>query len=156
MNSFLRQWFCYYSKGKGVELYMLSNEVKLDWFELLEQAKLGQLDKWRSNPLGCLALILILGPVALLLSDNCGDLHRRARLFCIDGIDMGLDTQLELVQRRCFYEPLFYSTRHKDHRLLLLLLKGMQSQVQGDDRQAWSDWYKKALERFDNSIPSLA
>ena len=156
MNSFLRQWFCYYSKGKGVELYMLSNEVKLDWFELVEQAKLGQLDKWQSNPLGCLALILLLGPVAFLLSNNYADLHQRARQLCIDGIGMGLDTQLEFVQRRCFYEPLFYSTKTEDHRLLLLLLRGMQAQAQGDDKQAWSYWYKKALGRFDNSIPSLA
>ena len=149
MNSFLRQWFSQYSKGKGVEFYMLSNEVKLDWFELLEQAKTRQLDQWQNNPLGCLALVLILGPVAFLLSDDYSDLHQRAREICINGIEKGFDTQLEFVQRRCFYDPLFSSARAEDHRLLLLLLSGMQSQALGDDKHAWNIWYKEALVKSD-------
>ncbi|AQS39094.1 Bacterial protein of unknown function (DUF924) [Shewanella psychrophila] len=145
MNNFLRQWFSQYSKGKGVEIYMLSNEVKLDWFELLEQARAGQLDQWQKSPLGSLALILILGPVAFLLSDDYSYFHQRGRALCISGIEKGFDTQLEFVQRRCFYDPLYYSARAEDHRLLLLLLRGMQSHAQGDDKHAWNIWYKKAL-----------
>ncbi|MPY22491.1 DUF924 domain-containing protein [Shewanella psychropiezotolerans] len=149
MNSFLRQWFSQYSKGKGIELYMLSNEIKLDWFELLEQARAGQLDQWQKSPLGCLALILILGPVAFLLSDDYRNLHQRARALCISGIEKGFDTQLEFVQRRCFYDPLFCSEQLEDHKLLVLLLIGMQSQAQGDDQHAWSIWYEKALIQSD-------
>ncbi|MPY21585.1 DUF924 domain-containing protein [Shewanella psychropiezotolerans] len=144
MNNFLNQWFDIYDKGNGVELESLTNDVKLQWFDLLQLAKAEKLNAWNKCPPGRLSLILLFGPVAYLLKDNDKALHEEAKLLCIEGIRKGFDSQLKLVQRRCFYDPLFYSSKAEDHRLLLLLLKGMESQASEDEKKAWFTWFTQA------------
>lgn len=145
MEQLLTKWFSEYEKGRGVEAKSLCAETQSEWADLLQQAKSGQLDSWRRSPPGRMSLILLMGPIAHLLKDNDVDtLQPKARKLCIEGVELGFDTQLDPIQRRCFYDPLFYSNNSEDRRLLMCLLEGMQSQVETIQRPAWANWYEQA------------
>ncbi|MCG9738548.1 DUF924 family protein [Shewanella insulae] len=145
MEQFLQQWFHHYEKGEGVEAKELSHETLSHWQQLLGGAKSGELEHWQKNPPGRLALILLMGPVAHLLEDEAAlALQLKARDLCVSGVDRGFDTQLEPLQRRCFYDPLFYSSKSEDRALLIRLLEGLQSQMATAARPAWSHWYQQA------------
>ncbi len=145
MEHFLEQWFNHYEKGLGVEADVLNSQILSNWQQLLEQVKSGELDHWKRTPPGRLALILLMGPVAHLLADSSViALQTQARELCVSGINNGFDTQLAPLQRRCFYDPLFYSSKPEDKALLLRLLAGMQSQVQHNIKPAWLHWYQQA------------
>nr|WP_232847062.1 DUF924 family protein [Shewanella nanhaiensis] len=145
VEQFITQWFSEYNKGEGVVRSSLSNQTQSHWEALLTDAKQGKLNDWQKTPPGRMSLILLLGPVAHLLADSdVTELNRRARDLCIQGVDLGFDTQLDLVQRRCFYDPLFYSSVAKDRELLLRLLEGMQSQAELPEKTVWSNWYAQA------------
>ncbi|BAJ01023.1 DUF924 family protein [Shewanella violacea] len=145
MEQFLKEWFDAYAKGQGVETESLCKKTLSEWSVLLKRVKLGELEEWQRTPPGRMALILLMGPVAHLLNDKEAiDLHPKARFLCIEGVELGLDTQLEPIQRRCFYDPLFYSGNSQDRQLLLRLLEGMQSQVESIHRPAWANWYAEA------------
>lgn len=145
MEHFLQQWFHHYDKGAGVEAGELSQETTRHWQHLLVNAKGGLLDSWQHNPPGRLALILLMGPVAHLLEDDSAmTLQLKARELCVSGVDKGFDTQLEPLQRRCFYDPLFYSAKADDRALLIRLLEGMQSQLASAAKPAWCAWYQQA------------
>ncbi|QYK02326.1 DUF924 family protein [Shewanella psychrotolerans] len=145
MEQFLQQWFNHYEKGTGVEVNELSNDTLDNWQQLLSGAKSGELDAWQKNPPGRLALILLMGPVAHLLEDESAlNLQNKARELCVSGVDKGFDTQLEPLQRRCFYDPLFYSTKTDDRALLIRLLQGMQSQLPTATKPDWYHWYQQA------------
>ena len=145
VDQFLHQWFSEYNKGEGVVKNSLSAQIQSHWRALLDDAKLGKLSDWQKTPPGRMSLILLMGPVAHLLADSeVNELNRRARDLCIQGVDLGFDTQLDLVQRRCFYDPLFYSSVNKDRDLLLRLLEGMESQVDMPEKTVWSTWYAQA------------
>ena len=145
MEQFLQQWFHHYEKGEGVEAKELSQETLSHWQQLLVGAKSGELEHWQKNPPGRLALILLMGPVAHLLEDEAAlALQLKARDLCVSGVDRGFDTQLEPLQRRCFYDPLFYSSKSEDRALLVRLLEGMQSHMATTARPAWSHWYQQA------------
>ncbi len=145
MEHFLEQWFNHYEKGFGVEADVLNSQILSNWQQLLEQVKSGELDHWKRTPPGRLALILLMGPVAHLLADSSViALQTQARELCVSGINNGFDTQLAPLQRRCFYDPLFYSSKPEDKALLLRLLAGMQSQVQHNIKPAWLHWYQQA------------
>lgn len=145
MDQFLHQWFSEYNKGEGVVKSSLSTQIQSHWRVLLDDAKLGKLSDWQKTPPGRMSLILLMGPVAHLLDDSeVNELNRRARDLCIQGVDLGFDTQLDLVQRRCFYDPLFYSSINKDRELLIRLLEGMESQVDVPEKTVWSAWYAQA------------
>ncbi|MCE9678053.1 DUF924 family protein [Shewanella sp. AS1] len=145
MEQFLQQWFNHYEKGTGVELSELDGTTLTHWTHLLSEVKAGGLTDWQKNPPGRLALILLMGPVAHLLQDEAAVLlQTRSRELCVSGVAKGFDTQLEPVQRRCFYDPLFYSTKSDDRALLIRLLEGMQSQVEQRVKPAWQNWYQQA------------
>ncbi|CAM4017534.1 MULTISPECIES: DUF924 family protein [Shewanella] len=145
MEQFLQQWFHHYEKGEGVEAKELCPETLSHWQQLLVGAKSGELEHWQKNPPGRLALILLMGPVAHLLEDEAAlALQLKARDLCVSGVDRGFDTQLEPLQRRCFYDPLFYSSKSEDRALLVRLLEGMQSHMATTARPAWSHWYQQA------------
>ncbi len=145
MEHFLQQWFSYYEKGVGVKADALNCQILSEWQQLLEQVKSGELDHWKRTPPGRLALILLMGPVTHLLADSSSmSLQLQARELCISGIDKGFDTQLDSLQRRCFYDPLFYSSKVEDKTLLLCLLEGMQSQVELSIKPVWQHWYHQA------------
>ncbi|WP_394200202.1 DUF924 family protein [Shewanella waksmanii] len=145
MEGFLQQWFHHYQKGDGVEVNELSEATQVHWKTLLCQLKAGELDSWQNSPPGRLSLILLMGPVAHIFEDEHSiSFQRRAHELCVSGVDKGFDTQLNPIQRRCFYDPLFYSTRAEDRALLIKLLDGMQFQVEQAVRPAWSNWYQQA------------
>ncbi len=145
MEQFLKQWFTEYEKGEGVEAKSLSTQVQSEWGALLQKAKQGELNDWQRTPPGRMSLILLMGPVAHLLADtDVHVLHGKARELCLKGVELGFDTQLAPVQRRCFYDPLFYSTIAEDRQLLIRLLEGMQSQVEPPQKPVWSNWYAQA------------
>ncbi|GIU24296.1 hypothetical protein TUM4644_18630 [Shewanella colwelliana] len=145
MEQFLQQWFYHYEKGDGVDITALKPDTLTSWQQLLSQAKQGQLESWKKTPPGRLGLILLMGPIAHLLDDDTAlTLQTTARELCVSGVERGFDTQLEPIQRRCFYDPLFYSNKADDKALLLRLLQGMQSQLESDSKPAWSAWYKQA------------
>ena len=77
--------------------------------DILEEARRGGLDAWKSTARGRLALIILLdqfsrnlhrGTVAAFASDA------EALRLCLEGIELGLDNELTIVQRAFFYMPL--------------------------------------------------
>lgn len=156
MQQFLDSWFRLFPFGLAPSLDDVTPEHRQCWLSLLEKLEGPDYQRWQRTPPGRLGLIILMGTVSKLL--NVADsafMAKRAYLLCIQGVEWGFDTQLELSQRRYFYEPLFQSDAKKDKLLLQKLLFGMRSQLaidaQLDNGLAlwglwWSDTHREALQ----------
>ncbi|GGI73312.1 DUF924 family protein [Shewanella gelidii] len=145
MQQFLESWFAECSDGKAPALESVSMDTRAYWHAVLAQCKAGMLDSWQKTPPGRLALIILMGQLANLLEDSdCYKLNQKAKRLCLYGVEQGFDTQLDVMQRRYFYEPLFASSEAKDRDLLQRLLSGMRALAAEESLNTWQGWYHQA------------
>lgn len=148
MQQFLNSWFLVCNKGTELEDACLPDGVAEYWTELLHKATEGELVDWQRTPPGRLALIILCGPVGRLLhTRNEKQLALKAKSLCLRGIELGFDTQLTVVERRYFYDPLFQSSLPQDRELLQKLLAGMRApatQAEDAGLRIWQNWWHQA------------
>ncbi len=148
MQQFLDSWFSVCNKEDELRLSQLPEGVAEYWNELLNKALEGELASWQKTPPGRLALIILCGPVGrLLTSPNQKQAALKAKSLCHRGIELGFDTQLRVVERRYFYDPLFQSHQTQDRELLQKLLAGMRAPAtQSEDAglSIWQGWWHQA------------
>ncbi len=79
---------------------------------LHRRAAEGELDGWSAQPLGRLALILILDQFSRHIHRGTAEAFasdRRAQQLAVGGIEAGMDEQLAFAQRHFFYMPLMHA-----------------------------------------------
>lgn len=96
--------------------------------ELLEHAAEGKLDSWQSENRSSLALILILDQ----FSRNIFRGHAEAFSFdeqalkiCLNGLDVGHDKSVSLVERHFYYHPLMHAERLEHQQRCVALFQEM-------------------------------
>lgn len=76
---------------------------------LLEAASEGELDHWKASPRGRLAFIVLLDQLSRNIHRGSATAYRqdhRALSACVEGIDLGHDRALSLIERTFFYLPM--------------------------------------------------
>lgn len=148
MQQFLNSWFSVCNGDTQLQEVSLSEGTFEYWTELTNKALEGELVDWQRTPPGRLALIILCGPVSRLLKvNNEKQLSLKAKSLCLRGIELGFDTQLNVVERRYFYDPLFQSNSPQDRDLLQKLLAGMRApatQAEDAGLSVWQSWCHQA------------
>ncbi|WP_395334734.1 DUF924 family protein [Novosphingobium sp. BL-8H] len=86
--------------------------VRSRFGELHRQAFEGCLEDWAENPLGRLALIIVLDQFSRHIFRGTADAFAsdgRAQKLAVDGVEEGIDEQLSFAQRHFFYMPLMHA-----------------------------------------------
>jgi uncharacterized protein (DUF924 family) len=84
-------------------------EIASRFGAIVEQARRGGLDAWRASAKGRLALIILLDQFSRNLYRGSGEAFSSdaaALRLCLEGIELGLDRELSIVERALFYMPL--------------------------------------------------
>jgi len=124
---------------------------------LVQAAGTGKLDAWQSSPEGWLALILLVDQFPRNIYRDTPGMYRfdeRARALCVEGIEAGIDTRLELIQRVFFYLPLEHSESAGDQAWCVDLMRGLAREAPQDQQNVFEDFvgyaeaHKKVIDRF--------
>ncbi len=87
-------------------------EIRNQFSDSLELAKIGGLDHWKTNADGTLALILLLDQFSRNIFRDTSEAFsqdHKAIETCLDGINQRFDNELHPIQRVFFYMPLMHS-----------------------------------------------
>ena len=140
--------------GKSVEV---DAAIASRFGELVEAARNGALDHWRSTPQGTLALILLTdqlprnifrGTPAAFASDPM------AHELCTTGINNGFDLQLAPVERVFFYLPLEHAESMSDQDKSVAEYTGLLDQVPESEKETFRNYleyakrHRAVIERF--------
>jgi uncharacterized protein (DUF924 family) len=126
-------------------------EVAARFGGLYEQAAAGELDGWREEAEGCLALVIVLDqfPRNMFRGD--------ARTHATDGkaldtaryaIEHALDRELPAFQRLFLYMPFMHAERVEDQRRSVGLFEGLAAEPGGPDVVEYAVGHREIVERF--------
>ena len=107
-------------------------EIKSRFAPDIERAAKGQLDLWRKEPRGLLALITLLDQFPRNVyrgTARAFAYDARARELCMLGIDRGADKELRSIERTFFYLPLEHSEQLADQNLCVELMEKLVEEV---------------------------
>jgi len=99
-----RQWF--------TEGGQLDERVRAQFGALVAAARLGALDHWATSARGRLALIILLDQFPRHCFRGLPEAYAsdaKAQMLAADGIEAGMDEQLNLAERQFFYMPLMHA-----------------------------------------------
>ncbi|MFP8967588.1 DUF924 family protein [Pokkaliibacter sp. CJK22405] len=99
--------------------------------ELHRRACLGELDGWANDPVGRLALIILLDQVSRQLYRGSASAYSqdgKALMLARDGIAQGMDQQIPPLQRLFFYLPFEHSENLSDQQQSLTLFRYLRQQ----------------------------
>jgi len=115
--------------------------------DLHEQAARRELDGWMQDPIGALALILLLDQIPRNVyrgSAHAWATDPLARSFAARAIDAGFDLATENALRVFFYLPFEHSEAIEDQRRSLALHR----RLAGPDADRWAMLHSEVIERF--------
>jgi uncharacterized protein (DUF924 family) len=126
-------------------------EVTDRFGDLYEQAAAGDLDGWREEAEGCLALAIVLDqfPRNMFRGD--------ARTHATDGqaldaakyaIERALDRELPAFQRMFLYMPFMHAESVEDQRRSVELFEGLAAEPGGPDVREYAVGHRDIVERF--------
>ena len=118
---------------------------------LYEQAAAGELDPWREEAEGCLALVIVLDqfPRNMFRGD--------ARTHATDGkalaaakyaIERALDRELPAFQKMFLYMPFMHAESVEDQRRSVELFEGLAAEPGGPDVVEYAVGHREIVERF--------
>ena len=142
-GEFRSQWF---QKDEAFD-----REVADRFGDLYERAAAGELDAWREEAEGCLALVIVLDqfPRNMFRGD--------ARTHATDGkalevakyaIERALDRELPAFQRMFLYMPFMHAETVEDQRRSVQLFGGLAGEPGAPDVTEYAVGHKKIVERF--------
>lgn len=121
-NEVLEYWFGDSASGKPVDESRISfwfkgdetrdKEIREKFEAMVLRAKDGELDDWKTEPKGWLALIILLDQFSRNIFRGTADAFaqdRNALKLCLRGLERGIDRQLSVVERVFFYLPMEHS-----------------------------------------------
>ena len=118
INELLSFWF-----SEPVKKLWFNSTAEFDqqlidkYLQMLEQAEKGELEHWRDDPFGALALVIILDQFPLNMfrgQPRSFATEEQARQTAGYAIDKGLDNQLSAIQKAFLYLPFMHSENIAD------------------------------------------
>lgn len=117
----------------------------------------GELEDWRSDPHGALALIILADQFSRHIYRDMPDafaFDAKARLLVHDGIKKGTDTQLRLIEQVFFNMPLMHSEAMEDQIISISQFEKIVGNAQGEEidrlqgNVKYAIAHKDIIERF--------
>ena len=124
------------------------NEIERRFKFLLQRFKAGELDDWKQNAEGWLALILLSDQFTRNIYRDTGaafSLDQQALALCLEGIEKGIDIELNPLQRVFFYLPLEHAESMSMQERSLKLQRHLLDNVDASLKPAFEGFYKYAL-----------
>lgn len=157
-DSILKFWF----GESGNDAEVASRQAELWWskdaavdaqvrerFELLViKAGNGELDLWRSQSEGRLALILLTDQFPRNIfrgTPRSFEFDPMARSLCLDGLKAGMDRPLQLIQRVFFYMPLEHSEDREDQAHSVRLMRSLVDEAPAAQTDLFENYVNFAL-----------
>ena len=148
--------------GRQSRLWWAKNEstdtdMRQRFEPLVQAAGTGKLDAWQTSPEGWLALILLVDQFPRNIYRGTPGMYQfdtRARALCVEGIEAGIDTRLELIQRVFFYLPLEHSESADDQARCVDLMQGLVQEAPKNHKEVFEGFFgyaeahKKVIDRF--------
>src|SRR5690606_5028450 len=127
--------------------------------DLAERAARGELDHWRDDPRGRLALILLFDQVPRNLHRGTADAFAqdaKALALTIDGIESGMDQALPVLERAFFYMPLQHAEERDAQELSVRMFRALRDDLDVpeayaaalDDMLHYAELHRDIVERF--------
>jgi len=94
-------------------------QLRDDYAELWQQAKDGQLDSWKAQPMGCLALVILLDQLPLNMFRGTAksfSTEAQSRQVAALAIDQGFDVDMDLKHKSFLYMPFMHSEDMQDQQ----------------------------------------
>lgn len=132
-------------------------EIRRRFEPQVRAAGAGRLDDWKVSPEGWLALILLLDQLPRNIYRDTPAMYEfddRVRALCIEGLDVGIDTHLRLLQRVFFYLPLEHAESGDDQAWCVELMQALVRQATQDHKQLfegfveYAEAHKRIIDRF--------
>ena len=126
-------------------------EIRRRFMTTVVLAAEGGLNSWLSRAEGFLAIIVILDQFPRHIYRDTAmafDYDRQARKVCYEGLDVGADTNLSLVQRAFFYMPLKHSERIADQKNSLALHQQLLASANGVQERDLIKGFFEVAERY--------
>ena len=112
----------------------------------------GGLDHWADQPLGCLAIVILVDHVSRRIYQGTAmayDNNKIARKYSQQGIAARLDLQLSTVQQIFFYQPFLHSERKEDQKHSVDLYSDLRARAANDEQSLVQHFLNDATRRFE-------
>ena len=142
-GEFRDQWF---QKDEAFD-----REVTDRFGDLYELAAAGELDAWREEAEGCLALVIVLDQFPRNMFRGDARTHatdEKALAAAKDAIEHALDRELPAFQRMFLYMPFMHAEGVEDQRRSVELFEGLAAEAGGPDVVEYAVGHREILERF--------
>jgi uncharacterized protein (DUF924 family) len=142
--------------GKNRKVWFTKNpkfdqEVRSRFLSVYQQAAAGQLDGWKTSPLGCLALIILLdqfprnmfrGQPQAFATDS------QALAYAQHAVAHGFDSQLLPIQRLFVYMPFEHSENIEHQRQCVELFSALEDNPECASGVDYAHRHLKVIDRF--------
>ncbi len=141
IENILDFWFGQIRDGLTVEdrnsfWFMPNHEVDISirqkFEELVIKAGMGELIDWENSPRGSLALIILLDQFTRNIYREKAEAFKfdnEALRICKTGIEIGLDRELEIIEKCFYYLPLEHSENLEDQNMCVKLFEDLLASV---------------------------
>lgn len=134
-------------------------EIAERFGDLAQRAARGELDHWRDDPRGRLALILLLDQVPRNLHRGTSEAFaqdEKALALTIEGIESGMDKALPVLERAFFYMPLQHAERRDAQELSVRVFRALRDDPDAPEEYAsaldsmlhYAELHRDIVERF--------
>lgn len=132
------------------------NKVKSRFGNLLEKAKIGELDSWKNNPESLFALIILLDQFSRnIYRDDKKSFEgdELAVKIVKEGIEKGFDKQIDPKRRMFFYMPFMHSENIENQERCIELIKELSKEnKKAKLNLKYANMHKDIIEKF-NRFP---
>jgi len=125
--------------------------VTQQFFDLYEEAAAGELDAWRDDAEGCLALVIVLDQFPRNMFRGDGRTHAedgRALEASKYAVEHALDRELPAFQRMFLYMPFMHSESVEDQRRSVELFERLAGEEGAPDVVSYAVAHRDIVERF--------
>ena len=126
-------------------------EVTDRFGDLYERAAAGELDAWREEAEGCLALVLVLDQFPRNMFRGDARTHatdEKALGVAKYAIERALDRELPAFQKMFLYMPFMHAESVEDQRRSVELFEGLAAEPEGPDVVEYAVGHRDIVERF--------
>ncbi len=130
----------------------VDSQIKSRFESVLVRAANRELDAWLATPTGRLALIISIDQFSRNIYRNTPKAFASdslAREWCMDGIRVGDDLQLQPIERIFFYLPLEHSELLADQNRSVALFELLAASVEPQQRSTFTDFINFAIRHRD-------
>jgi uncharacterized protein (DUF924 family) len=141
-------WFSETASGywfKSTEEF--DQQLRDDYAKLWQQAKDGELDSWKAQPMGCLALVILLDQLPLNMfrgTANSFSTEAQSREVAALAIDQGFDVDMDSKHKAFLYMPFMHSEDMQDQDSSVALF----NQPGLEDNYRFAQHHYGIVERF--------